>query len=114
MAQSIRKGGEVTRSAEQFDDVSPGPFELYFQIVHGLHRSSQVVLSSCCLYLLGELRESTVHVSGGETGETLIGANVLVVGTLTGTITDIDGKFTSSATRCTNTSPVSAEYLHPK
>jgi iron complex outermembrane receptor protein len=38
-------------------------------------------------------RTITGQVTDAETGETLIGANILVVGTSTGTITDIDGSY---------------------
>lgn len=50
-------------------------------------------LSMLCLVAFAQGRQVTGTVVDG-TGETVIGANVLVVGTTNGVITDIDGNFT--------------------
>ena len=54
------------------------------------------LIFTLCLLLAGFVAQAQTTVSGtvtDETGETLIGVNVLVVGTSTGTITDLDGKY---------------------
>ena len=50
-------------------------------------------LSMLCLVAFAQGRQITGTVVDG-TGETVIGANVLVVGTTNGVITDMDGNFT--------------------
>ena len=50
-------------------------------------------LSMLCLVAFAQGRQVTGTVVDG-TGETVIGANVLVVGTTNGVITDMDGNFT--------------------
>lgn len=49
----------------------------------------------CCCATVAHAQQYKLRgvVSDGTTGETLIGANVLLKGTTTGTITDIDGRF---------------------
>ena len=56
-------------------------------------------LSMLCLVTFAQERQVTV-VDG--TGETVIGANVLVVGTTNGVITDMDGSFTLLSTSINN------------
>ena len=54
------------------------------------------MLFTLCLLLFGFVANAQTNVSGtvtDETGESLIGVNVLVVGTSTGTITDLDGNY---------------------
>ena len=46
--------------------------------------------------LFGQTRTVTGQVIDQATGEPVIGANVLVKGTTTGTITDLDGNFSIS------------------
>ena len=55
-------------------------------------------LAILCLFGF-QLQAQTISgtVLDAETGETLIGANVLVKGTTTGTISDIDGNFSLNA-----------------
>ncbi|MBQ8500791.1 MAG: TonB-dependent receptor [Bacteroides sp.] len=65
-------------------------------------RSASSLLLACCTWLLllsGSLQAQTLTITGNvidELGDPVIGANVIVQGTGTGTITDIDGNFTLS------------------
>ncbi|MCB0635624.1 MAG: carboxypeptidase-like regulatory domain-containing protein, partial [Lewinella sp.] len=54
-----------------------------------------MLLLAVCLGPAFLLAQRTISgtVTDAETGETLIGANILVVGTSTGTITDFDGTY---------------------
>lgn len=52
--------------------------------------SALVLLSCCCSFLYGQV---SGLVTSSETGEPLIGASIVVKGTSTGTITDIDGRY---------------------
>src|SRR5690554_6083361 len=56
----------------------------------------------CALFLVDQGFAQSVRITGtvtsAEDGETVPGATVLVVGTGTGTITDIDGNFSLNAT----------------
>ncbi|WP_369862972.1 carboxypeptidase-like regulatory domain-containing protein [Bacteroides stercorirosoris] len=58
-------------------------------------------LSMLCLVTFAQERQVTGTVVDG-TGETVIGANVLVVGTTNGVITDMDGSFTLLSTSINN------------
>lgn len=58
-------------------------------------------LSMLCLVAFAQGRQITGTVVDG-TGETVIGANVLVVGTTNGVITDMDGSFTLLSTSINN------------
>lgn len=58
-------------------------------------------LSMLCLVAFAQERQVTGTVVDG-TGETVIGANVLVVGTTNGVITDMDGSFTLLSTSINN------------
>ncbi len=53
------------------------------------------LLATCCLALLASAQPYVLRgtVTDSNTGETIIGANVLIKGTTTGTITDLDGRF---------------------
>ncbi|MFZ1692378.1 MAG: carboxypeptidase-like regulatory domain-containing protein [Flavobacteriales bacterium] len=55
----------------------------------------RVFIPCCCCATVAHAQQYKLRgvVSDGTTGETLIGANVLLKGTTTGTITDIDGRF---------------------
>lgn len=51
-----------------------------------------LLLSMLCLTTFAQMREITGTVTDG-TGEPIIGANILEVGTTNGVITDFDGNF---------------------
>jgi len=55
-----------------------------------------ISLLSIVLFSFSSLAQTTVSgtITDAESGETLIGANVLIEGTTEGTVTDIDGKYT--------------------
>lgn len=59
-------------------------------------------------YLIAQIEVSGV-VKDAETGETLVGVNVLVSGTTSGTITDIDGKYVISVKE--NTASLQFSYI---
>ena len=60
------------------------------KILHSILLLAAIVLVPVLAF---SQRTITGQITDAETGETLIGANILVAGTATGTISDIDGTF---------------------
>lgn len=58
-----------------------------------LRAFSAAVLCSCCVAASAQQYKLRGTVTDGTTGETLIGANVLLKGTLNGAVTDVEGRF---------------------
>ena len=64
----------------------------------------KLILFFACLFLYSGMAFAQMTVKGTvvseEDGEPVVGATILVVGTQTGTVTDVDGKFSLTAARC--------------
>ncbi|MBX2816589.1 MAG: TonB-dependent receptor [Saprospiraceae bacterium] len=56
-----------------------------------------LIMSMLCVSLFGQAQTVSGIITDGETGEPLIGATVILKGTSTGTVTDIDGSYTVEA-----------------
>lgn len=55
-----------------------------------------VLLLLCCCQLMAQNKTVSGKVLDAKTEEPIIGASVTIIGTSSGTITDLDGKFTIS------------------
>lgn len=63
---------------------------------HSYQKSLAVLFMVFC-FVVGAYAQISGEVTDAETGEPLIGASILVKGTSTGTVTDIDGSYTINA-----------------
>ena len=62
---------------------------------------ASVVLLVFATFMLNAQNTISGTVTDAETGEPLIGTNILLSGTATGTTTDLDGKFSIGIAPCT-------------